>query len=105
MAEELELEDTQEFPVIEGEETPPWDSVPSLGWDADADGEIDAVEANVPEPLVLRGILLTVLGLVGLVLGKTLDVTWVDQAIAAYAAVAPIVLSFWARRFVTPVRK
>lgn len=96
---------TQPMPVIEGEDTPPWDSIQSIGWDADGDGEIAGVEQHVPEPLVLRGLLLTVLGLVGYIFGKTLDVTWVEHAVAAYAGVAPIILSFWARRHVSPVKQ
>jgi hypothetical protein len=105
MAEKLNDADTQPFPVIEGEETPPWHSVPSLGWDANDDGHIDELESNVPEPLVLRGVLLTVLGLVGYAFGETLDVEWVEKAVAAYAVLVPLVLSVWARRHVSPVDK
>ncbi|QDH92980.1 membrane protein [Mycobacterium phage Stephig9] len=100
-----ELEDTvpMEISKLGIEPDAPW--AKHLGWDANGDGEVDEYEANVPEPLVLRGLILTVLGLVGAVIGKQLDVSWIDQAITAYALVAPIGLSLWARRHVSPVKK
>ncbi|QDK03110.1 membrane protein [Mycobacterium phage SydNat] len=81
----------------------PWSR--HLGWDANGDGEIDEIEENVPEPLVLRSFVVAIVGLAGAVLGKELDVSWIDQAIAAYAVGAPMVLAFWARRHVSPVKK
>lgn len=86
------IEDTQPIPV-------------GNGWDIDGDGEYSELERKVPEPLVLRALLVAVLGLIGAVIGKTLDVSWVDQAIAVYAIGAPMVLALWGRRHVTPVSK
>lgn len=87
------------------DEIPPWQSSPSLGWDADQDGDIDEFEANVPEPLVVRGALMALVGLVAGVTGYSLDITWIEQAVAAYAVIAPIGLAAWARRHVSPVKK
>ncbi|AFF28411.1 minor tail protein [Mycobacterium phage Tiger] len=81
----------------------PWSR--QIGWDANGDGEIDEIEEKVPEPLVLRSLIVAIVGLAGAVLGKELDVSWIDQAIAAYAVGAPMVLAFWARRHVSPVKK
>ena len=92
---------TQHFPVPD---VPPWEKS-GLGWDANADGEVDEYESKVPEPLVLRGVLLALIGLVAGATGYALDVTWVEEAVAAYAGVAPLALSFWARRHVSPVQK
>lgn len=101
-----EIEDTQPLDMgkyLGAKDNAPW--AKHLGWDANGDGEVDELEENVPEPLVLRGLLVAVLGLAGAVIGKQLDVSWLDQAITAYAIGAPIALSFWARRHVSPARK
>jgi hypothetical protein len=76
-----------------------------LGWDIDGDGDIEGIEQDVPEPAVLRGAVLTVVGLVGAITGKALHIDWIDQAIAAYAVCVPLVLSVWIRRNVSPVKK
>jgi hypothetical protein len=81
------------------------DDQPDLGWDIDGDGKQTGVETKVPEPAVLRGLIATGVGIVGLVLGKTFDLDWIDPAIAGYALAAPLVLSFWVRMHVTPVKK
>jgi hypothetical protein len=78
---------------------------PELGWDVDGDGKQTGIETKVPEPAVLRGLIATAVGIVGLVLGKTFDLEWIDQAVAAYALAAPLALSFWVRMHVTPVKK
>ncbi|ASZ75462.1 minor tail protein [Mycobacterium phage Kimona] len=85
-----ELEDTQPL---------------QLGWDIDEDGDIEGVEERVPEPLVLRGAILTGIGLAGAILGKTLDVSWVEPAVAFYAVAVPMGLALWGHRHVTPVKK
>jgi hypothetical protein len=71
----------------------------------------DAVQAVVgadgktPEPAVVRGLIVAAAGLVGAIVGKTFDLSWVDQAVELYAAVAPVGLAFWIRLHVTPVPK
>lgn len=76
-----------------------------LGWDVDGDGDIEGIETRIPEPAVLRGVVATAVPLIGLIVGKTLDLSWVDPAIAVYAVAAPMALSFWIRSKVTPVKK
>lgn len=76
-----------------------------LGWDIDGDGELNSFESSVPEPALLRGALVTGGGIVGAALGFSLDVVWIDAAVALYALAAPFVLAVWIRRNVTPVRK
>lgn len=57
------------------------------------------------EPALIRGLVVTVVGLLGAVLGKTFDVSWVDQAVELYGTVAPIGLALWIRLHVTPAPK
>lgn len=59
---------------------------------------------KVPEPAVVRGFLVAVLGLIGAVVGKTLDVSWIDQAVVVYAIAAPAALGLWIRFYVKPVK-
>lgn len=63
------------------------------------------VRDRVPEPALVRGALIAVLSLVGVVLGRELDTAWVEDVIAIYTVIAPIVLAWWIRRHVTPVIK
>lgn len=86
------------------EDIPPWEDPPSLGWDANEDGVIDEYEKNVPEPLVVRGVLLTLVGLVAGVTGFSLDIAWLEQVVAAYGVLMPLGLAVWARRHVSPIR-
>ena len=88
-------------------ETPPWSRLPDLhlGWDLDGDGDIEGIETKVPEPAVVRGVIATVVPLAGLIVGKTLDLAWVDPALAVYAVVVPLALGLLIRRKVTPVRR
>ncbi|ACE79778.1 minor tail protein [Mycobacterium phage Bexan] len=79
--------------------------IPHLGWDLDKDGDIEGIEEYVPEPAVLRGAVAAGLGFAGFVLGKTFDVSWIDQAVAIYAVAAPFVLGFVIRRHVTPTKR
>lgn len=60
---------------------------------------------RVPEPAVIRGVIVSIVALVAILTGKTLDISWVDPALVIYAAVAPVALSLWIRRHVTPVKK
>lgn len=83
----------------------PIPGIHSLGWDADGDGDVEGPEASVPEPLVLRGVLLTAVGLVAGVTGTALDIAWVEAAVGLYAVLAPLGLAVWARRYVSPARK
>lgn len=90
-------------PTVPIPEPLPWQL--RLGWDVDGDGDIEGIETKVPEPAVVRGVIATVVPLVGLIVGKTLDLAWVDPALAVYAVVVPLALGLLIRRKVTPVRR
>ena len=97
-------EDTHEFdPVVE--DGAPW-SYPVNRHDAeDVDTGIEPKEPKVPEPALVRAFLVALVGLVSAVVGKTLDVSWIDPFLAVYAISAPVVLGWWIRNRVTPVKK
>lgn len=85
------------------DEKAPWETrTDGLVVDEDFEPE---VKEKIPEPVMVRGLLLAVVGLVGALAGKEFDVTWIDSAVTVYAIAAPIALGFWARRHVTPLPK
>lgn len=97
-------EDTVPMPVID--DGPPWAiNREDLGWDIDGDGEINEIEAKVPEPALLRGVIVAGAGLVAAVVGKSFDLAWIDETIGAYIVAAPLVLAWWIRRNVSPTGK
>lgn len=96
---------TEPFPADDSPTVPIVHPDFHLGWDVDGDGDIEGIETKVPEPAVIRGIGAAILPIVGWAVGKSLDVSWIDQAVAAYAVLAPIVLGFLIRSKVTPVKK
>lgn len=59
---------------------------------------------RVPEPALIRSILVAVTGIIALVVGKAIDVTWVDSVVTVYAALTPIIAGVLIRSAVTPVK-
>lgn len=96
-------DDTEEFEHIDT--GAPWEY--PVNRDTVEDDEYDEPEPHVkvPEPAVIRGVLVSVIGLIGYVVGKQIDVQIVDQLMDVYVVAAPLVLAWWIRRNVTPVKK
>ncbi|GAA5081582.1 MULTISPECIES: hypothetical protein [Nocardia] len=61
--------------------------------------------ARVPEPALIRGLLVAVSAIVAVVAGKAVDTAWVDFATQGYALVSPLLAGLWIRPAVTPVEK
>lgn len=60
---------------------------------------------KIPEPALVRAVIVSGIGLASAVVGKAFGADWVDPFIEFYALVAPIGLGFWIRHHVTPVKK
>ena len=71
----------------------------------DSEEGYQELQKRIPEPAVIRGAVVAVVGLVGGVLGTTYDVSWLEPALATYAVVAPALLSWWIRMHVSPAKK
>lgn len=64
--------------------------------------DANEIQSRVPEPALIRGAVVSVTALVSVVIGKQVDVSWLDQALIVYGVAAPLVLSLWVRRHVSP---
>jgi len=73
------------------------------------DHEVTEIPAEptpkVPEPALVRGLIVSVLGIGSAVVGRQLGADWVDPFIDLYVIAAPLALAFWIRRHVSPVPK
>ncbi|AXC37654.1 minor tail protein [Mycobacterium phage Grum1] len=70
-----------------------------------SDEEVEAARKKVPEPALVRGGIMAVVGLVAFILGKQIDTAWVEPVMDMYVVAAPLALAWWIRRNVTPVGK
>jgi hypothetical protein len=69
------------------------------------ENEGDSIRKRIPEPALIRGALVTLVGLVGATLKIQVDALWVDLAMDAYIVAVPLALAWWIRRHVSPVKK
>ncbi|AEK07395.1 hypothetical protein ROCKSTAR_29 [Mycobacterium phage Rockstar] len=70
-----------------------------------SDEEVEAARKKVPEPALVRGGIMAIVGLIAFVLGKQIDTAWVEPLMDVYVVGAPLALAWWIRRNVTPVGK
>ncbi|QIS05939.1 hypothetical protein F5X71_29770 [Nocardia brasiliensis] len=60
---------------------------------------------RVPEPALIRGFLVALSAIVAVVVGKNVDVAWIDLATQAYTLVSPLIAGLWIRPAVAPFKK
>ena len=58
---------------------------------------------RVPEPALIRSLIVAVVGVLAVVLGRQIDVSWVEYVVQTYALAAPLIAGYFIRRVVTPV--
>ncbi|AFQ97338.1 minor tail protein [Mycobacterium phage Rebeuca] len=68
------------------------------------DEEVEDAKTKTPEPALIRGGIMAVVGLIAYILGTQIDTAWVDPVVDIYAVAAPVALAWWIRRNVTPVK-
>lgn len=59
--------------------------------------------SKVPEPALVRGTLIAITGIISLVVGHQIDVTWIEIVTNVYAALSPVIAAILIRQKVTPV--
>jgi hypothetical protein len=60
---------------------------------------------RVPEPALIRAGLVFATGVIAVVVGHAVDVSWIESAVNIYAVLTPIVAGILIRPAVTPVSK
>jgi intracellular septation protein A len=58
---------------------------------------------RVPEPALIRSAIVAVTGVLAVVLGRQIDISWLDTVVTLYAALSPILAGWLIRRVVSPV--
>ena len=58
-----------------------------------------------PEPALIRSVLVAITGVAAFLLGREVDVTWVENVLTVYALLAPLVAGAVIRPAVTPVAR
>ncbi|WP_052313668.1 hypothetical protein [Nocardia thailandica] len=61
------------------------------------------MNSRVPEPALVRSTLVALSGVVAFILGKNIDVSWIEPLVTLYGLAAPVIAGFLIRRAVTPV--
>lgn len=59
---------------------------------------------RVPEPALVRSALVAVTGILALILGHAIDVSWIDVVVTCYAAISPFIAGLLIRPAVRPVQ-
>lgn len=58
---------------------------------------------RVPEPALIRSVLVAATGITALVIGHAVDTGWIESAVIIYAALSPIIAGLLIRPAVTPI--
>lgn len=58
--------------------------------------------SRVPEPAVVRGAVVGVTALISVIIGKNIDISWLENVLMIYTVLSPGVAAWWIRRKVTP---
>lgn len=61
------------------------------------------MSARIPEPALVRSTLIAATGILAFILGKNIDVSWVEPVCNFYGFAAPVLAGLLIRRVVTPV--
>lgn len=57
---------------------------------------------RVPEPAVIRGAVVGVTALISVIIGKNIDISWLEGVLTVYTVLSPGIAAWWIRRSVTP---
>lgn len=61
------------------------------------------LSTRVPEPALVRGLLVALVGVLAVVLGREIDVAWVDLVVQGYTLASPLLAGLLIRPAVKPV--
>ncbi|MEV6556596.1 hypothetical protein AB0M22_12830 [Nocardia sp. NPDC051756] len=58
---------------------------------------------RIPEPALIRSVLVAVTGVIAFVLGHQIDTAWIEAVLAVYGLLTPVLAGLLIRPAVTPV--
>lgn len=58
---------------------------------------------RLPEPALVRGILVAVTGVIAYILGRAVDTSWIETVLTLYGLFTPVLAGLLIRPAVTPV--
>lgn len=61
--------------------------------------------SRIPEPALIRSTLVAITGIIALIVGHNIDVSWIEAVTNVYAALSPLIAGLLIRPAVTPVAK
>lgn len=67
--------------------------------------EPDQPVSRVPEPALVRSVLVAITGVIALIIGHAIDVSWINPIVDVYAALSPIIAGILIRPAVRPIAK
>ncbi len=63
----------------------------------------EPVKARVPEPALIRSVLVAVTGVIAFVLGRQIDTSWIEVVLIVYGLLTPVIAGAVIRPAVRPV--
>lgn len=63
------------------------------------------MKRRLPEPALVRSVLVAITGVIAFVLGREVDVAWVESVLIIYALLTPVIAGAAIRPAVVPVSK
>lgn len=60
---------------------------------------------RLPEPALIRGVLVAITGVAAYLLGRQVDTSWVEAVLTLYGLLTPLIAGALIRPVVTPVSK
>ena len=58
---------------------------------------------RVPEPALIRSVLVAITGVIAFALGHQIDTTWIEAVLTLYGLLTPMIAGLWIRPAVTPI--
>ncbi|PXX65377.1 hypothetical protein DFR70_104441 [Nocardia tenerifensis] len=58
---------------------------------------------RIPEPALIRSVLVAITGVVAYVLGRQVDTSWIESVLSIYGLLTPVIAGAIIRPVVTPV--
>lgn len=58
---------------------------------------------RLPEPALIRGVLVAITGVIAYLVGHQIDTAWIEGVLVVYGLLTPIIAGFLIRPAVTPV--